>query len=48
MQLKSFFISRTEQIYAKKLTFSASAFKMEVMLRWALFELLLASAVICK
>ena len=48
MKLKTFFISKTEQIYGKKLTVSASAFKMEVISRWTLFGLLLASAVICK
>ena len=44
----TFFISRTKQIYAKTLTVSESSFKIKTMSAWALLEILLTSAVICK
>ena len=46
MNLTTFFISRTEQIYAKLLTASGSKFKMKVMSTWTLSEILITSAVI--
>ena len=48
MKLATFFISRTKQIYAKTLTVSESIFKIKEMLLWALLEIFLTSAVICK
>ena len=48
MNLATFFISRTEQIYAKLLTASGSKFKMKVMSTWTLSEILITSAVIWK
>ena len=48
MKLTTFFISETKQIYAKALTVHESTFKVKAMLPWISFEILLASAVICK
>ena len=41
MQLKTFFISRTKQIYAKSLTLSERKFKIKAISSWTLFEILL-------
>ena len=48
MKLTTFFISRTKQIYAKTLTISENTFKIKTMSPWALLEILLTSAIICK
>ena len=48
MKLKTFFISRTKQIYAITLTVSESTFKLSAISPWELFEILLTSAVICN
>ena len=48
MKLKTFFISRTKQIYAITLTVSESTFKLSAISSWELFEILLTSAVICN
>ena len=48
MQLKTFFISRTKHIYAKKFTVSKSTFKMNAKSTWTFFEILLTYAVICR
>ena len=48
MKLATFFIRRTNQIYAKVITVSKSKFEIKVVSAWTLFEILLTSAVISK
>ena len=38
MKLRTFFISRTKQIYAKAITVCESTFKIKAMSAWTLFE----------
>ena len=48
MKVTTFFISRIKQNYTKYLTASESALKINIILGWILYEILLMSAVICK
>ena len=48
MELITFFISRTKQIYAKTLAISESKFKIKAMSPLKLSEIFIMSAVICK
>lgn len=48
MKVATFSISRTKQNYKKILTASESTLKINIMIVWTPFEILLISAVICK
>ena len=48
MNLTTYFISKTKQIYTKTFNVSESTFKIKAMLLGSLFEILITSAVICK
>ena len=48
MKLRIFFIPKPKQIYTNAPTVSKKTFKIKTMPRWAVFEILLTSVVICK
>ena len=48
LELKTFFVSTTRDIYTKLLTFSGSSAKINVRSGWTFFVILLMSAVIWK
>lgn len=48
MKVATFFISRTKQNYKTFLTASESTLKINIIIVWTPFEILVTSAVICK